>query len=172
MKLAQPLLDEIRDTVNETVILGARIQHRVLIISVAEAFDSLKISVPVGSTIPLIAGAVGKAFLATENPELVATMIQKYGLRTYTPRSITDVTSYFEELDRVRTCGHAVDIEEYLPGINAVAVALQNLQGLPIAIWVVGMSANIDADKLSRIATITKEQAQRLRRMVDKATFR
>ncbi|WP_054696458.1 IclR family transcriptional regulator [Desulfosarcina cetonica] len=171
LKLAQPILDEIRDTVNETVILGARIRHRVLIISIAEAFDSLKISVPIGSTIPLIAGAVGKALLATERPELVGTLIQKYGLRTYTPRSITDIGAYMAELERVRQQGVAIDIEEYLSGIKAVAVALGNLQGLPIAIWVVGMSANIDDDKLAAIATITKTQAEHLRQIVDHASF-
>jgi DNA-binding IclR family transcriptional regulator len=164
---AQPLLNEIRDAVNETVILGARIRNRVLIMATADAFYSLKISVPLGSTIPLFAGAVGKAFLAEENPELAAALITTQRLPGYTPRSITDVTAYWKELERVREKGYAVDIEEYLPGIRAVAVALHNRRGLPTGLWVVGVSANMHKEKIETIAAIAMEKAERLRRMLD-----
>jgi DNA-binding IclR family transcriptional regulator len=164
---AQPILNEIRDGINETVILGVRIRNRVLIMATAEAFESLKISVPLGSTIPLFAGAVGKVFLAEENPEHAAALINDQGLPHYTPRSITDVKAYRMELDRVRAQGYAVDIEEYLPGIRAVAVALHNRRGLPTALWVVGISANMDSDKIQKIAVIAMEKAERLRCKLD-----
>jgi len=166
-ELAQPVLNDIRDNINETVILGVRIRNRVLIIASAEAFDSLKISVPVGSTIPLLGGAVGKAFLAGENSELVSNMIHKYGLRPFTPRSITDTAEFLAELSRVRESGYAVDIEEYLPGIRAVAVALNNRRGLPTALWVVGMSVNMDMDKIRKIADLAKEKVGQLRLTLD-----
>ena len=166
---AQPILESIRDAVNETVIMGARIRHRVLILATAEAHDSLKLSVPIGSTIPLIAGAVGKAFLADEKAELVMPLLRQYGLRAYTPATITVITDYLDELARVRQRGYAIDIEEYLPGIKAVAVALRNLRGLPSALWVVGMSANLDREKMGAIADLTRQQAEILRRQLDAA---
>jgi len=82
---AQPLLNDIRDAINETVILGARIRNRVLIMATAEAFDSLKISVPLGSTIPLFAGAVGKVFLAEDNPISAALRSTPPGCRITPP---------------------------------------------------------------------------------------
>jgi DNA-binding IclR family transcriptional regulator len=164
---AQPELNAIRDAVNETVILGARIRNRVLIMATAEAFDSLKISVPLGSTIPLFAGAVGKVFLAAESSENVAALIGAQGLPHYTPRSITDPKAYGKELERVRAEGHAVDIEEYLPGIRAVAVALHNRRGLPTALWVVGISANMTLEKIERIAALAREAAGKLRGLLD-----
>jgi DNA-binding IclR family transcriptional regulator len=164
---AQPLLNDIRDAINETVILGARIRNRVLIMATAEAFDSLKISVPLGSTIPLFAGAVGKVFLAEDNPDSAAAQINAPGLPHYTPRSITDPKAYWKELDRVRAEGHAVDIEEYLPGIRAVAVALHNRRGLPTALWVVGISANMTTAKIEKIAAIAMEAAGKLRGVLD-----
>ncbi|NNF99953.1 MAG: IclR family transcriptional regulator [Desulfobacteraceae bacterium] len=166
-KLARPILNDIRDTINETVILGVRIRHRVLIISTAETQDSLKISVPIGSTIPLFAGAVGKVFLSAENNELAADLIKERGLPQYTPRSITDEKEYLLELDRVGSQGYAVDVEEYLPGIRAVAVAVNNRRGLPAAIWVVGMSATMEMDKIRRIADLTMEKADIFRRALD-----
>lgn len=166
-KLAQPILDDIRDTFNETVILGVRIRNRALIIATAETSESINISVPIGSTIPLFAGAVGKAFLSEEKPERVAQLISEHQLPHYTPQSIQHPEAYLSELERVRTQGYAVDIEEYLPGIRAVAVALHNQRGLPTAVWVVGISANMDSRKIEKIARITVEAAQKLRFALD-----
>ncbi|MBW2368847.1 MAG: IclR family transcriptional regulator [Deltaproteobacteria bacterium] len=166
-ELAQPVLNDIRDRVNATVILGARVRNRVLIIASAEPSESIKISVPVGSTIPLIAGAVGKVFLAGEKPELAAKLISEQGLRSFTPHSTTDTNAYLAELDRVREKGYAVDIEEYLLGIRAVAVALNNRRGLPTAVWAVGISTNMDSAKMKMIARITAEGAEKLQRELD-----
>lgn len=170
-QLAQPILNDIRDSIHETVILGVRIRNRVLIIATAEASESLKISVPVGSTIPLLGGAVGKVLLSEESRDLILRLIDKYGLRRYTPRSITDATEYLAELDQVHARGYAVDIEEYLQGIRAVAVALHNRRGLPAALWVVGISANMDADKMEKIAEIAREKAEKLRYEMDEHSY-
>lgn len=170
-ELAQPILNDIRDSISETVILGVRIRNRVLIITTAEASESLKISVPVGSTIPLLGGAVGKVFLSDETPDHAIQLIQKHGLRRYTPRSITDATEYLTELDHVRAQGYAVDIEEYLQGIRAVAVALHNRRGLPAALWVVGISASMDTEKMKKIADIAREKAEKLRFELDEGSY-
>ncbi|MFH0725121.1 MAG: IclR family transcriptional regulator [Pseudomonadota bacterium] len=170
-QLAQPVLNDIRDHIHETVILGVRIRNRVLIIATAEASESLKISVPVGSTIPLLGGAVGKVFLSEANHDLTLRLIEKYGLRRYTPRSITEATEYLTELDHVHDQGYAVDIEEYLQGIRAVAVALHNRRGLPAALWVVGISANMDMEKMKKIAEIAKEKAEVLRYEMDENSY-
>jgi DNA-binding IclR family transcriptional regulator len=171
-ELAQPILDSIRDTINETVILGVRIRNRVLIIATAEANEFLKISALVGSTIPLLGGAVGKAFLAEETPPHAAELIARFGLRRYTERSITDAQEYMSELERVRTQGYAVDIEEYLQGIRAVAVALGNRRGLPAALWVVGISANMDTEKMKKIAALTTEKAENMRLVFDEGSIK
>lgn len=170
-ELAQPVLNEIRDRFNETAILGVRIRNRVLIVATAETSDSLKLSVPVGSTIPLFAGAVGKVFLAEESPDLAAILIEKYGLPYYTPRSITDSEEYRLELDQVRTLKYSVDIEEYLQGIRAVAVAVRNRRGLPAALWVVGITANMGADKMKQIAETAIEKAEKLRLQLDEGSY-
>lgn len=169
-ELAQPVLNDIRDKVQETVFLGFRIRNRVQITVAAEAYQALKISVPVGSTIPLLAGAVGKVFLAEEKKEAVIALISQQGLPRYTPRSTTDVHDYLAELDRVRTQGYALDTEEYITGVRAVAVALKNRRGLPAAVWVVGISGNMDGEKIQQIAIITSAAAEDLRHILDEDT--
>lgn len=163
----QPILNAIRDQINETVIMGVRIRNRVLLIATAEAAKFLKISADVGSTIPLMGGAVGKVFLAQEDHFRSAQLVEEYGLRRYTEHSIIDPEEYLAELNKVRARGYALDIEEYLQGIRAVAVALDNSRGLPAAVWAVGISANMGSEKMAHMAEILVEKAKSLRTILD-----
>jgi DNA-binding IclR family transcriptional regulator len=168
-ELAQPILNKVRDRAEATVFLGVRIRTRVMITATAEAMESLKISAPVGTTIPLFAGAVGKVFLARETTERVGQLVAERGLPRYTLNSITDPEEYLAELNRVRLRGYAVDDEEYLSGVRAVAVALNNRQGLPIAIWVVGFAVNMGLEKLQYVAGIVAASAEKLRSQLEEA---
>lgn len=162
-KQVQPIIDDLRNQINETVFFGVRIRNRVIITSIAEASEALKISASVGTNLPLLAAAVGKAFLAEETNERVKQIIGKECLPRWTDNSIVDISKYIEELDKVRRLGYAVDVEEYIHGINAVAVTIKRLRGLPVALWVVGMSGKLDKDKLKRTAAIMCDVIQVLR---------
>ncbi len=166
-ELAQPILDELRDRVGETVFLGIMSRRSGIIVAISEASKPLKISSPPGSSIPLLAGAVGKVFLAQLDKEMAKKIIKEIGLPSYTDNSIIDEELYIEELARVRRKGYAIDNEEYLPGVKAVAVALGNKRGLPLAIWVVGFTSSMQEDKLSYIIDATKFTARKLRHILD-----
>jgi DNA-binding IclR family transcriptional regulator len=56
----------------------------------------------------------------------------------------------------VRRNGFALDDEEYIPGVRAVASPILDGGRLPAAIWVVGFTPNMDGDKLARIARETR----------------
>lgn len=162
-ELAQPILDGIRDQIDATVFLGVRIRTHLMITATAEASASLKISAPVGTTIPLFAGAAGKVLLAQESPDRVRQLVDAKGLPRYTPNSPVSIDDYLAELQRVRSQGYAIDDEEYLSGIRAVAVALHNQRGLPMAIWVVGIASNMGLSRLQQVADITAAAARRFR---------
>jgi DNA-binding IclR family transcriptional regulator len=102
----------------------------------AEAAKPLKISSPPGTSIPLLAGAVGKAFLAQQPKDQVLKIIREHGLSRFTQRSIVKKDDYLAELESVRRRGYAIDNEEYLPGVKAVAMALGNQR----AAWPFGWS--------------------------------
>ncbi len=165
---AQPVLDALRDRIGETVCLGVLSRTRGLIVATAEAAKPLKISAPPGTSIPLLAGAVGKVFLAGLPRPRAAALIREQGLQAYTPRSITDRRRYLEELATVRRRGFAVDREEYLPGVRAVAVALGTPAGLPLALWVVGLADTLGDAALEAIAAATLEAARRLREILER----
>jgi DNA-binding IclR family transcriptional regulator len=166
-ELAQPIINEIRDRSEATVFLGVRVRKRVMITATAEANVSLKISAPVGTTIPIFAGAAGKVLLAQETPEGLSQLIGERGLPRYTPKSTVNFEDYLVELERVRSQEYAIDDEEYLSGIRAVAAAVHNRRGLPMAIWVVAIANNMGFARLQQVADETVLAAKRLRSLLD-----
>ncbi len=164
---ARPSLETLRDLIGETVFLGVLSRSRGIIIATAEAVKPIKISSPPGATIPPLAGAVGKVFLAHLDDVQILEYIRDQGLPAFTPRSITSEKAYLAELARVRKNGYALDNEEYLPGVKAVAVRLGNHRGLPLAIWVVGFAGDMGKEVMSGIVQSVLQTAQKLRSVLD-----
>jgi DNA-binding IclR family transcriptional regulator len=167
VEYAQPVLNQLRDRIGESVFLGVLSRSRGLIMATAEAAKPLKISSPPRTSIPLLAGAVGKVFLAQQPEDQVIKIIREHGLARFTKRSIVRKADYLAELDTVRRQGYALDNEEYLPGVKAVAVALGNQRGLPLAIWVVGFADSMGEDAAAEIAEETRRAAAQLCEVLD-----
>ena len=166
-KIAQPLLEELRDLTGETVFLGAHSYDRSFIIATAEATEPIKITSPPGTTIPLLAGATGKVFLSLAEDEQCLDLITTHGLSKFAPQSITDEKKYMEEIQKVREQGYALDNEEYIQGVKAIAAGIGNIRGLPLAIWVVGFANAIRDEELTRMTHPIKEFAKKLKTVLD-----
>ena len=166
-KMAQPLLDYLRDITGESVFLGARSNDRALIIAAADTKKPLKISAPPGESIPLLAGAVGKIFLSLLDDKRIIELIRTQGLPHFTSCSITDETAYLAEIRKVRLQGYALDKEEFMSGVWGVAAGLKNYRGLPMGIWVVGFASAMDEDLINRIADKIVPISQKLRDILD-----
>ncbi len=163
---AQPWIERLRDAIGQSVFLGALSPTRGMIIATAEPNRPLKISSPAGNTIPILAGAVGKVFLSALAPHHAGDILDERGLERYTDRTILDRAQYLKELDRVRADGYALDKEEYLPGVHAVAMALRDLKGLMLALWVVGFADALGPGTLPGIVESMRETAATLDRVL------
>ena len=166
----QPIIDTLRDQIKETMVLGALIHDYILIIAAAEAADPFKIAATPGTVLPLFAGAAGKVFHAAKTDQEVSALIREKGLRQHTPDSIVDETTYLVDLEQVRSNRYSVDHGEYLAGVSAVAVALNNLIGPPMAVWAVGLSSNMGADKVELAIGAMNSFLEGLRSVLDKST--
>jgi len=166
-ELAQPHLDELRERIGETVILGGLNRRRGIIIAASESTKPLKISAMPGSTIPVMAGAVGKIFLSRFSDTEVLKIIKNQKLKKYTPASIVDEAACLTELARVREQMYALDLEEYIPGVNAIAVNLGNRGGMMLAIWVVGFAGYMNNGNVSQIVSEMFATSEKLRLSLD-----
>ena len=155
---ARPVMEELMQKTQISVFLGILNWDHVTVLDIVESNQDLKITAPVGTTMPLFAGAVGKVFLASMEEEQARKIINSKGLPRITDNSIVDTASYFKELKQVKDKGFAVDDEEYILGVRAVASPLKGLGQLRSAIWLVGFKASID-DKMMQLLTAETQKA-------------
>ncbi len=98
---------------------------------------------------------------------MIARLLKEKELPQFTVPSIVSKKAYLDELSRVRKQGYALDNEEYLPGVRAVAVGLDNHRGLPLAIWVVGFAESMSDNALPSIVKETLNATKKLQQILD-----
>ena len=162
--LARPIMEELMEKTQASVFLGILNWDHVTVLDIVESRQDLKITAPIGTTIPLFAGAVGKVFLASMEEKQTEKTIRSKGLTRFTKNTIVDPELYFRELKNVRKMGYAVDDEEYIPGVRAVASPIVGLGQLMSAIWVVGFKASLDEKKMKALINETKKAAEAISR--------
>ena len=163
---ARPVTEELMEKTQTSVFLGILNWDKVTILDIVESRQDLSITAPVGSTIPLFAGAVGKVFLASMSQQQASKLVKSKGLPRFTENSIVDTELYFKELMQVRDQGFAVDDEEYILGVRAVASPLIGLGQLRSAIWAVGFKASLDEKKMRALAGKTQNAAKAISRRI------
>lgn len=157
IKIARPYLEKLSEIVNESVFLGIRDNDTIKIIDIVEVKKSYKISSYVGQKIPLPAGATSKMLFSTLKDDEILSILNRRGLQKYTKNSITDVNVFLKEIKKTRKKGYAVDYEEYLKGINAIATFVHQHKN-PIAfIWIVGFSNSLTRNKIKDAIKPIKE---------------
>ena len=165
--LARPFMEDLMEKTEESVFLGVRNGDHVTVLDIVESTKDLKITSPLGTTIPLLAGATGKVFLSLMEINQASKIIKSKGLRKYTKNTITDPSLYLKEIVHAKESGYAIDNEEYISGVSAVAAPVLTKGHLKSAVWVVGFKASIDEDKLNALAKETKNAAELISQRIE-----
>ena len=92
----------------------------------------------------------------------VAELLSQKGLPKYTDASIVDIDAYLREIEKTREQGYAIDLEEYLKGMRAVAALIHSGHFPVAAIWVVGFTSSMSDEKLPRIISSLKSAAEQI----------
>lgn len=119
------LVDRIGETCNFTTLDGAE----VLYLDRVEAAWPLRLTLDVGSRVPLHCTASGKLFLAFLPEAERELVIERTVLARMTPRTITTAAALRAECARIARDGHAVDRQEFIAGLIAVAVPVRDAAG-------------------------------------------
>ena len=82
----------------------------------------LRIQLPVGTAVPFYCTASGKMYLSTLPKSHLARYATAEGYEAKTARTITTDAALIDEINTTRTRGHAIDNEEFMDGMIAVAV--------------------------------------------------
>ena len=160
--LVRPIMEDLMEETQESVFVGVLNGERVTILDIVESKQDLKMTSTRGTTVPLLAGAVGKVLLATMSDEKAREIIGKRELYRYTENSITDPEAYLQAVRIAREKGYATDYEEYILGVRAVASPIKAENHLVSAIWVVGFKTSLNDHKMEGVIRRTKESAEKI----------
>ena len=161
-ELARKPMEKLMEKVGETVFLGILNGDHVTIVDMVESRNEMKITSPPGTRLPLLAGSTGRVLLSQIEKEKMKEIIKKKGLVRYTSKTVIDPRQFLREIERVKEQGYAVDDEEYIPGVRAVAAPLLSISSPPAAIWVVGFTSTLDDQKVKTVIREIQETVQEI----------
>ena len=150
-RVARPVLEQLREETQETVSLALLEGTDVRFVDGVESLRSVRVGNRTGVVRPAHAAAVGKAILARLSERELARLYPDDRLPgSATGLATTDLGALRAELAEVRAQGYAVNWEETTEGVCAVAVALRDTVGQPLA----GLGIAAPTSRMKDVAAI------------------
>lgn len=157
--LLQPELTALRDGTGESVSLGVRAGDEVAVLLHLPSVHPLRYDQPPGDRNPIHACAMGKALLAFDDDPVA--MDEPYA--RHTPSTLTTRAGLEADLRAVRERGYAVNDEERLAGVRAVAAPVRDGGGRVFAaVALQGPSVRFGDDAMPALAAAVMAAASRL----------
>lgn len=120
-------------SVKETVNFAVPEESGMRYVDRVETDWPFRIQLPVGSNVPFHCSASAKAYMASLPLPERQLFVRSLELPQLAQNTITDPEELLEDLLKVQKRGYAIDNEEFLDGLNAVAVPIKDFDGRYIA---------------------------------------
>ena len=120
VRVARPILSDLRDHLGETVHLGRIEQDEIVYLATFEGGKETRPFTRDGRAMPTHCTSLGKALLAARGE------LPNPPLEPLTPQTITNIDTLKAELNEARIQGFAFDREENTSGISCVGVPLKH----------------------------------------------
>jgi DNA-binding IclR family transcriptional regulator len=127
---ARPILEELRDQLNETVHLGIPYGQNILYVEGVESRHQLRSGSRVGTFVPAHCISLGKALLAALSREELRHLYPEAKLPALTGRTLTTLAELERQLAKIRRTGFARSRAESAEGIGSIAVAITDRHGV------------------------------------------
>ena len=126
VRQARPILADVARKCRESAYVAIVRRDGVVPLEAAEAEDrAVRITPPIGITLPLHCTAAGKAHLAFDAEEQLKSALPET-LRRFTGSTIVDRAALFAQLEAVARDGYAVDSGEFIEEVSSVAVPIRD----------------------------------------------
>jgi DNA-binding IclR family transcriptional regulator len=163
----QQIVERLAAETGETASMGILDSDEVLYLAIAHGQRELGIQSNVGTRHPLYCTALGKVLMAGLSWPEARKLLSRIGRIQMTENTIVDVDRLGEELGKVAAQGYALDAEERILGVRAVAAPVRDHAGRVVAaISAAGHAFRIAGDNLehliSRVPKLAAEYSGRL----------
>ncbi|MEM9716799.1 MAG: IclR family transcriptional regulator [Pseudomonadota bacterium] len=158
----QILLD-VADKVGETVNFAVPGDAGMNYLDRVETDWAFRIQLPIGSSVPFHCTASGKCFLASLPARARRSRLGAMRLDSHTSNTITDTDAFEAQLKTIRKQGYAIDDEEFMEGMIAIAVPVLDEKGQFVAgLAFHGPTQRISIEDAEQHLPSLKTAAQRL----------
>ena len=123
------VMNALAERIGETCNLSIPDRDAMIYLDRVETKWPLRIQLPVGTRVPLHCTASGKMYLARLDRVRLDRILDNETHESRTPGTITDPQMLKAEMARIARDGFAVDREEFMEGMVAVAVPILDRQG-------------------------------------------
>jgi DNA-binding IclR family transcriptional regulator len=168
--VSQPLMQQLRQKVDENVILSVRDGCEIIVLDRVEGTRTLRTYTPLGSRNPMHCTSAGKLLLAYAPQDVVDVVMQR--LEKFTARTITTAAKLHAELDRIRAQGYATAQAEWREDVGGVCTPIKQSNGAVVA--ALGVSGPIGRFRpaqikahLPHLLATTQEISKRLGYLAD-----
>jgi IclR family acetate operon transcriptional repressor len=162
---ALPVMEELRDSTNETIHLMVPTGDVVVLVEQLTGRQPIRIVLSLGQEQPLHVCSNGKAILAASSDDELATYLAN-DLSRFTDATIADPDQLEVEIARTRQRGYATNRGEWRTDIVAVASAILNESGQPVA----SMSIATPPDRMPE--ALMDDYGQMIRKATTRITSR
>jgi DNA-binding IclR family transcriptional regulator len=157
---AQDVMQELREEVNETVMLGSLHDNSITILEVLPSFEYIRFQIEPGHVVPLHASAPGKAMLAFSSPQTQNELLENMSFTRYTDKTIPGKQAMRAAMDQILKDGYATDEGEEVKNIHCIASPVFDYRGYAIAsIWVSGPWFRLVPEKFSALGKVVLQHA-------------
>lgn len=163
--LAHPVMQAIRDDLNESVFLGVRGQRgQVKLIAKCVSTAAVRYDSGLLGAIPAYCSAVGRVLLAFGEAKALDEYLGFERLIAYTDKTVTNRTEIRKIVADVRSRGYAVSDEEIETGASGVAAPVRDARGKVSATLNIGAPAQRFALKREAIIAAVLDGAREIGR--------
>ncbi len=163
VNLATPVLEELAQQTGESSHFAVRMGDTIVVIARTSGPGAFQLADRVGVVRPAHCTALGKAILASLQPDQLLRLLDRTGLKPSTEKSITEMPVLLREIDEIRRSGIAYDDGEFNTEVRCIAVPVTDFTGNVIgAIGISGPIWRLSHQAMkSRVKTV-QEAAARL----------
>jgi len=120
------VLRDVAAQVNETVNFVVPVEKGMTYLDRVETDWPFRIQLPIGSHVPFHCTASGKTYLASLGTKARKAMVESLNLEKLTENTHDNAQSLLRELDDIARQGFALDKEEFVAGMVAIAVPIKD----------------------------------------------
>ena len=163
VNLATPVLEDLARQTGESSHFAVRMGDTIVVIARTSGPGAFQLADRVGVVRPAHCTALGKAILASLQPDQLLRLLKRTGLKPSTEKSITETAVLLREIDEIRRTGVAYDDGEFNVEVRCLAVPVNDFTGKAVgAIGISGPVWRLSQQAMKSRVKIVQEAAARL----------